>query len=156
MGLFFEWTIKYRYKKVYRHIWKFSKNWKTQSNCNGTKKSEARVLLAVEYLHNKQNCKVNISTISKSLSITPLSTTEFVKSLARKITFFAILLGIGLPFQNWFRVNVLFSMERSYLPWTISMMVCGAVFMTIFYGFIKDKLAKKEEEEVVELTEVTE
>ena len=78
------------------------------------------------------------------------------KSLARKITFFAILLGIGLPFQNWFRVNVLFSMERSYLPWTISMMVCGAVFMTIFYGFIKDKLAKKEEEEVVELTEVTE
>jgi hypothetical protein len=36
------------------------------------------------------------------------------------------------------------------------MMVCGAVFMTIFYGFIKDKLAKKEEEEVVELTEVTE
>lgn len=78
------------------------------------------------------------------------------KSLARKIIFFAILLGIGLPFQNWFRVNVLFSMERSYLPWTISMMVCGAVFMTIFYGFIKDKLAKKEEEEVVELTEVTE
>lgn len=122
----------------------------------GIKKSEARVLLAVEYLHNKQNCKVNISTISKSLSITPLSTTEFVRSLARKITFFAILLGIGLPFQNWFRVNVLFSMERSYLPWTISMMVCGAVFMTIFYGFIKDKLAKKEEEEVVELTEVTE
>ena len=78
------------------------------------------------------------------------------KSLARKITFFAILLGIGLPFQNWFRVNVLFSMEKSYLPWTISMMVCGAIFITIFYGFIKDKLAKKEEEEVVELTEVTE
>ena len=78
------------------------------------------------------------------------------KSLARKIIFFAILLGIGLPFQNWFRVNVLFSMERSYLPWTISMMVCGAIFITIFYGFIKDKLAKKEEEEVVELTEVTE
>ena len=50
----------------------------------GIKKSEARVLLAVEYLHNEQNCKVNISTISKSLSITPPSTTEFVKSLIKK------------------------------------------------------------------------
>ena len=28
------------------------------------------------------------------------------KSLGRKVLFFAILLGIGLPFQNWFRVNV--------------------------------------------------
>ncbi len=74
------------------------------------------------------------------------------KSLARKITFFAILLGIGLPFQNWFRVNVLFSMERSYLPWTISMMVCGAVFMTIFYGFIKSKLSNKEKNQANEVS----
>ena len=64
------------------------------------------------------------------------------KSLGRKILFFAILLGIGLPFQNWFRVNVLFSMEKSFLPWTISMMVSGAVFLTTFLGFIKDKLGK--------------
>ena len=118
----------------------------------GIKKSEARVLLAVEYLHNKQNCKVNISTISKSLSITPLSTTEFVKSLAIKITFFAILLDIGLPLQNCFRVNVLFSMERSYLPWTISMMVCGAIFITIFYGFIKSKLSNKEKNQANEVS----
>ena len=74
------------------------------------------------------------------------------KSLARKIIFFAILLGIGLPFQNWFRVNVLFSMERSYLPWTISMMVCGAVFMTIFYGFIKSKLSNKEKNQANEVS----
>ena len=64
------------------------------------------------------------------------------KSLARKILFFAILLGIGLPFQNWFRVNVLFSMERSFLPWTISMMVSGVVFLTTLLIFIKDKFAK--------------
>jgi hypothetical protein len=74
------------------------------------------------------------------------------KSLARKIIFFAILLGIGLPFQNWFRVNVLFSMERSYLPWTISMMVCGAVFITIFYGFIKSKLSNKEKNQANEVS----
>ena len=67
------------------------------------------------------------------------------KSLGRKILFFAVLLGIGLPFQNWFRVNVLFSMEKSFLPWTISMMVCGAVFITIFFGLVKDKLGKKSE-----------
>ena len=74
------------------------------------------------------------------------------KSLARKIIFFAILLGIGLPFQNWFRVNVLFSMERSYLPWTISMMVCGAIFITIFYGFVKSKLSNKEKNQANEVS----
>ena len=58
------------------------------------------------------------------------------KSLGRKILFFAILLGIGLPFQNWFRVNVLFAMDKSFLPWTISMIVAGAVFITIFFGFV--------------------
>ena len=66
------------------------------------------------------------------------------KSLGRKIAFFAILLGIGLPFQNWFRVNVLFSMDKSFLPWTITMMVLGAVFITMFFGFVKDLLNKKE------------
>ena len=65
------------------------------------------------------------------------------KPLSRKIIFFAVLLGIGLPFQSWFRVNVMFSMEKAFIPWTISMMVCGAVFITIFLGFIKDKLHKK-------------
>ena len=65
------------------------------------------------------------------------------KSLGRKILFFAILLGIGLPFQNWFRVNVLLTMDKSFLPWTISMIVTGAVFITIFFGFVKDKLTKK-------------
>lgn len=50
----------------------------------GVKKSEARVLLCVQFLHNEKKCKVNISEISKSLSITPPSTTEFVKNLIKK------------------------------------------------------------------------
>ena len=50
----------------------------------GIKKSEARVLLCVEFLHNEKKYKVNISEISKNLSITPPSTTEFVKNLINK------------------------------------------------------------------------
>lgn len=61
------------------------------------------------------------------------------KPLALKILFFAVLLGFGLPFQSWFRNKVMFSMDSSYLPYTITMMVSGVIFMTIFFGFIKDK-----------------
>ena len=50
----------------------------------GVKKSEARVLLCVDFLYNEKKCKVNISQISKSLSITPPSATEFVKNLINK------------------------------------------------------------------------
>jgi len=50
----------------------------------GVKKSEARVLLCIEFLHDEKKCKVNISEISKSLSITPPSATEFVKNLINK------------------------------------------------------------------------
>ena len=64
------------------------------------------------------------------------------KSLGRKILFFAILLGIGLPFQTWFRVNIIMTMNKSFIPWTITMMVTGAVFITTFLGFVKDKKAK--------------
>lgn len=64
------------------------------------------------------------------------------KSLFRKILFFAILLSIGLPFQNWFRVNVIMTMDRAFMPWNIAIMVTGAVFLTTFYGFLKDKMNK--------------
>ncbi|MEG0774224.1 MarR family transcriptional regulator [Clostridium sp.] len=50
----------------------------------GIKKSEARVLLCIEYLSEEKECKVNISEISKNLSITSPSTTEFVKNLTNK------------------------------------------------------------------------
>lgn len=65
------------------------------------------------------------------------------KSLGRKVLFFTILLGIGLPFQNWFRINVIMTMDKSFMPWTIFMMVTGAVFITTFFGFINDLSAKK-------------
>ena len=50
----------------------------------GIKKSECRVLLCVEFLSSKKDSNANISEISKNLSITPPSTTEFVKNLIKK------------------------------------------------------------------------
>ncbi|KGK90251.1 MarR family winged helix-turn-helix transcriptional regulator [Clostridium sp. HMP27] len=50
----------------------------------GIKKSEARVLLCIDFLSKEKKCKVNISEISKNLSITSPSTTEFVKNLTNK------------------------------------------------------------------------
>lgn len=67
------------------------------------------------------------------------------KSSGRKVLFFTILLGIGLPFQNWFRINVIMTMDKSFMPWTIFMMVTGAVFITTFFGFMNDLSAKKTE-----------
>lgn len=50
----------------------------------GVKKSEARVLLCIDYLSEEKKSKVTISEISNNLSITPPSTTEFVKNLINK------------------------------------------------------------------------
>jgi DNA-binding MarR family transcriptional regulator len=50
----------------------------------GIKKSEARVLLCIEFLSKEKARQVNISEISKNLSITAPSTTEFVKNLINK------------------------------------------------------------------------
>jgi hypothetical protein len=65
------------------------------------------------------------------------------KGLIRKILFFAVLLGVGIPFQNWFRVNVIMTMNRAFMPWNISIMVTGAIFITTFFGFIKDRMTKE-------------
>ena len=50
----------------------------------GVKKSEARILLCVDFLAKKNEGTVNISQISKKLLITPPSATEFVKNLINK------------------------------------------------------------------------
>ena len=50
----------------------------------GIKKGEVRVLLCIEFLSNEKECKVNVSEISKRLSITSPSTTEFIKHLTNK------------------------------------------------------------------------
>lgn len=60
-----------------------------------------------------------------------------------KVLFFAVLLGFGLPFQSWFRNEVLFSMDSAYWAGSISMLVVGMVFMTLFVGYIKNKLQVK-------------
>lgn len=65
------------------------------------------------------------------------------KGLIRKIFFFAVLLGLGIPFQNWFRVNIIMTMNRSFMPWNILIMVTGAIFITTFFGFIKDRMTKE-------------
>ena len=57
-----------------------------------------------------------------------------------KVAFFTVLLGLGLPFQSWFRNAVLLNMDSAYLPGSISIMVLGMVFMTFFFGFMKKKL----------------
>lgn len=35
------------------------------------------------------------------------------------------------------------TMNKSFIPWTITMMITGAVFITTFLGFMKDKKTKK-------------
>ncbi len=66
------------------------------------------------------------------------------KSLMVKILFFAVLLGLGLPFQAWFREEVLFSMNSDYLMNSIIILVVGVFFMTTFFGFImKNTFAKQ-------------
>ena len=66
------------------------------------------------------------------------------KSWKIKVLFFAVLLGIGLPFQTWFRTKVLFSINSDYLPGCILMLVTGLIFMTTFSGFIKDIRTKSQ------------
>lgn len=61
------------------------------------------------------------------------------KSLVAKTAFFAVLLGIGIPFQTWFRVNVLFAMDSAILPRSIGILVLGVLFLTFLSSFLKKK-----------------
>ena len=47
----------------------------------GIKKSEARILLCIEYLSQEKDCKSIVSNISKHLSIASPTATELVKNL---------------------------------------------------------------------------
>lgn len=62
------------------------------------------------------------------------------KSWTVKVVFFAVLLGGGLPFQSWFRNEVLFKMDSAYLGGSVLMLAAGMVFMTFFVGFAKEKV----------------
>ena len=65
------------------------------------------------------------------------------KSIYIKILFFAVLLGIGLPFQSWFRNDVLLSMDSSFLPSSLLIMVAGLIFMTTLFGMLTETRNRK-------------
>lgn len=56
--------------------------------------------------------------------------------------FFAVLLSLGLPFQSWFRNEVLLSMDSAYLMSSIIIMVLGVLFISTFFSYVKNKYAK--------------
>lgn len=53
------------------------------------------------------------------------------KPIGVKILFFAILLGIGLPFQNWFRINVLMTIKPDFIVYCVILLVCSMVVTTL-------------------------
>ncbi|WP_342433330.1 MFS transporter permease [Neobacillus sp. FSL H8-0543] len=65
------------------------------------------------------------------------------KGWKSKVLFFGVLLGLGLPFQSWFRKNVLLSIDSAYLISSIMIMVIGVLFMTTCFGFISNKINAK-------------
>ena len=62
------------------------------------------------------------------------------KHIVVKVGFFAALLGVGVPFQSWFRTEVIFSMSKSFIVPSISVMVASVVLMTIVYGIIGKRI----------------
>ena len=65
------------------------------------------------------------------------------KGWKSKVLFFGVLLGLGLPFQSWFRNNVLLSIDSAYLMSSIIIMVVGVLFMTTCFGYITNKINTK-------------
>ena len=66
------------------------------------------------------------------------------KGWKSKVLFFSVLLGLGLPFQSWFRNNVLLSIDSAYLMSSIIIMVVGILFMTTCFGYITNKINVRE------------
>lgn len=62
------------------------------------------------------------------------------KHILVKIGFFAVLLGLGIPFQSRFRTEVIFSMSKAFIVPSISVMVASVVLMTIVYGIIGKRI----------------
>ena len=61
------------------------------------------------------------------------------KSIWTKLLFFGVLLGCGLPFQNWFRKDVIFAMDSDYIARCIIITVMGVIFMTFLFGMLFNK-----------------
>ena len=52
------------------------------------------------------------------------------KHIGVKIGFFAALLSVGVPFQSWFRTDVLFAMSKTFIVPSVIVMVSSVVLMT--------------------------
>ncbi|MBQ0140697.1 MAG: hypothetical protein KBT36_15590 [Kurthia sp.] len=65
------------------------------------------------------------------------------KPIFVKVAFFAVLLGLGLPFQNWFRTEVIFSMSKAFIIPSITIMVANVVCVTILYDVIGKKISQR-------------
>lgn len=62
------------------------------------------------------------------------------KHIGVKIGFFAALLGVGVPFQSWFRTDVLFAMSKTFIVPSVIVMVSSVVLMTVVYGVVYQKV----------------
>ena len=62
------------------------------------------------------------------------------KNIFVKIGFFAALLSVGIPFQSWFRTEVIFSMNKAFMVPSITVMVASVVFMTIVYEIVGKRI----------------
>lgn len=62
------------------------------------------------------------------------------KHIGVKVGFFAVLLSVGLPFQNWFRTDVILAMSKTYIVPSVIVMVASVVLMTVVYGVIYQRV----------------
>lgn len=62
------------------------------------------------------------------------------KHIGVKVVFFAALLSVGIPFQSWFRTDVLFAMSKAFIFPSITVMAASVVLMTIVYGVIYQRV----------------
>lgn len=61
------------------------------------------------------------------------------KHIGVKILFFAALLSVGIPFQNWFRTDILLALNGDFLAPCIIVTVSSVVFMTILFGVVNKR-----------------
>ncbi|MER2113709.1 MAG: MFS transporter permease [Solibacillus isronensis] len=61
------------------------------------------------------------------------------KPVGVKVLFITVLLGCGIPFQNWFRTDILLSMNREYLVPCLIVTVASIFFMTVLSGLISQR-----------------
>lgn len=62
------------------------------------------------------------------------------KHIGVKVVFFAVLLSVGVPFQSWFRTDVLFAMSKTFIFPSVTVMVASVVLMTVVYGVIYQRV----------------